>query len=77
MVLVHVTTSKGKHKIQNRWENWEYVVEWQLYFNLQVYVLCPIDGEVHSCTMHRNYLLPISKTLEQEEGENSVKRWIQ
>ena len=27
MVLVCVTTSKGCHKIQDRWENREYVVE--------------------------------------------------
>ena len=27
MVLVHVTAFKGRHKMQNRWENREYVVE--------------------------------------------------
>ena len=26
-VLVHVTTFKGCHKMQDRWENREYVVE--------------------------------------------------
>ena len=26
MVLVHVTAFKGRHKIQSRWENREYVV---------------------------------------------------
>ena len=31
MVLVHVTAFKGHHKIQNQWENREYVVERQLY----------------------------------------------
>ena len=43
MVLVHVTTFKGRHKIQSRWENREYVVEWQPYPNLPVYVVCFID----------------------------------
>ena len=61
-VLVHVTAFKGK--IQSRWENREYVVEWQPYANLPVYVVCPIDGEGCSCTLHRNYLLPINHNLE-------------
>ena len=65
MVLVHVTTFKGRHKIQNRWENREYVVEWQPYPNLPVYVVCPMDGEGCSQTLHRNYLFPISPNLEQ------------
>ena len=48
MVLVHVTTFKGHHKMQDRWENREYVVEKQPYPNLPVYVVCPRDGEGHS-----------------------------
>ena len=38
----------------------EYVVEWQSYPNLPVYVVYPIDGEGCSYTLHRNYLLAIS-----------------
>ena len=45
MVLVHVTAFKGRHKMQDRWENREYVVEKQPYPNLPVYVVCPRDGE--------------------------------
>ena len=44
-VLVHVTAFKGHHKIQDRWENREYVVEKWPYPNLPVYVVCPRDGE--------------------------------
>ena len=73
MVLVHVTTFKGRHKIQNRWENREYVVERQSYPNLPVYVACPIDREGCSQTLHRNYLFPISNNLEQAECENPVE----
>ena len=47
MVLVHVTAFKGCHKMQDRWENREYVVEKQPYPNLSVYVVCPRDGEGH------------------------------
>ena len=48
MVLVCVTTFKGQHKIQSRWENRKYLVECQPYPNLPVYVVHPIDGEGHS-----------------------------
>ena len=47
-VLVHVTAFKGQHKMQDRWENREYVVEKQPYPNLPMYVVCPRDGEGHS-----------------------------
>ena len=36
-VLVHVTAFKGCHKIQDRWENREYVMEKQPYPNVPVY----------------------------------------
>ena len=64
-VLVHVTTFKGHHKIQDRWENREYVVEKWPYPNVPVYVECPRDGGGHSQTLHRNFLLPINSNLEQ------------
>ena len=68
-VLVHVTTFKGRHRIQNQCENREYVVEWPAYPNLPVYVVCPRDGEGCSWTLHRNYLLPISNNVEQAGDE--------
>ena len=71
-VLVHVTTFKGWYKIQNKWENREYVVEQWPYPNLPVYVVHTRDGEGHSQTLHRNYPLPISNNLEQVGDENSV-----
>ena len=73
-VLVHVTTFKGRHKMQDRWENREYVVEKQPYPNLPVYVVCPRDGEGHSRTLHRNYLLPISSNMGQDETDGSEDR---
>ena len=73
MVLIHITAFKDRHKIQDRWENRKYVVERHPYPNLPVYVVCPIDGEEGSQTLHRNYLLPISNNLEQAECENPVE----
>ena len=73
-VLVHVTAFKGCHKMQDRWENREYVVEKQPYPNLPVYVVCPRDGEGHSQTLHRNYLLPINSNMGQDETDGSEER---
>ena len=72
MVLVHVTAFKGCHKIQNRWENREYVMEKQPYPNVPVYVVYPRDGEGHSQTLHRNYLLSINSNLEQGEKDEPM-----
>ena len=71
-VLVHVTAFKGCHKIQDQWENREYVVEKWPYPNVPVYVVHPRDGEGCSWTLHRNYLLPISPNLEQGEMDKPV-----
>ena len=37
-----------------------------------VYVVCPRDGKGCSRTLHRNYLLPISPTLEQARDHTLV-----
>ena len=50
MVLVCVTAFKDCHKMQDRWENREYIVEKWPYPNLPVYVVCPKDEEGHGWT---------------------------
>ena len=72
MVLVSATAFKGRHKIQNCWENRECVVERWLYPNVPVYVECPRDGEGHSQTLHRNYLLPTSPNIEQTKKDTPM-----
>ena len=74
MVLVHVTTFKGHHKMQDRWENREYVVKKWPYPNIPVYGVCPRDGEGHSWTLHMNYLLPINSNMGQGEVDESEER---
>ena len=59
-VLVCVTAFKGHHKIQDRWENREYVVEKWPSLDVPVYVVCPRDREGCSQNLHRNYLLPMN-----------------
>ena len=73
-VLICVTAFKGHHKMQDRWENREYVVETWPYPNLPVYVVCPRDGEGCSQTLHRNYLLPINSNMGQDEADGSEER---
>ena len=63
MVLVHVTAFKGHHKMQDRWENGEYVVEKRPYPYIPVYVVWPRDREGCSQTLHRKYLLPINSNM--------------
>ena len=45
------------------------MVERWPYPNLPVYVVYCRDGEGHSQTLHRNYLLPIGSNLEQNEKD--------
>ena len=73
-VLVHVTAFKGHHKMQDRWENMEYVVQKQPYPKLPVYVVCPRDGEGCSQTLHRNYLLPINSNMGQDDADGAGER---
>ena len=72
MVLVCVTAFKGYHKIQDRWENREYVVEKWPYPNMSVYVVHPRDGEGCSWILHRNYLLPINCNIEQGKNDKPM-----
>ena len=72
MVLVHATAFKGHHKMQNQWENREYIVEKWPYPNVPVYMVCPRDGKGCSWTLHRNYLLPFNPNLEQNKMDKPV-----
>ena len=73
-VLVCVTTFKGHHKMQDRWENRKCVVEKWPYPNIPVYVVHPSDREGHSWTLHRNYLLPINSNMGQGKADESEDR---
>ena len=49
-------------------------MEKQPYPNLPVYVVCPRDWEGCSQTLHRNYLLPISSNMGQDETDGVEDR---
>ena len=74
MVLVHVTAFKGHHKMQDRWENREYVMGKWHYPNIPVYMVCLRHWEGCSWTLHRNYLLPINSNLGQGKTDRSEER---
>ena len=42
------------------------------YPNVPVYVVCPRDGEGHIWTLHRNYLLPLSSNIGQDENDEPM-----
>ena len=48
------------------------MVERWSYPNVLIYVSCPRDGEEHSQTLHRNYLLPIKPNLDQARDDTPV-----
>ena len=73
-VLEHVSTFEGQEKIQNRQDNTDYVVEWQHYPDLPIYVVHPIDRKGCSYIQHRNNLLPINNNFENRESVKSVGR---
>ena len=75
MVLVCVTAFRGHHKIQDRWENREYVVEKWPYPNMgQFKWYAPGMGKGTAGTLHRNYLLPINSNIKQGETDKPMAR---
>ena len=69
LVLVRVVAHKGKHKIQNKWEDDEYVVVKQPNPDIPVYTVKPVLGG-RERTLHRNLLLPLDAKLTNDESED-------
>ena len=72
LVLVKQTAWKGRHKIQDHWEEEEYQVVDQPTPDVSVYVVKNIAGG-RPRVLHRNLLLPLQGRLRQEgvPGEES------
>ena len=69
LFLVRKTASKGKHKIQDRWESNEYQVIGQPNPGIPVYKVGCVAG-CRTRVLHRNLLLPL-QCPEEEEDEDS------
>ena len=68
LVLVRVVAHKGRHKIQNKWEDQEYVIVSQPNLDIPVYKVKPTTGEGRIRTLHRNLLLPLGTSIDKEEN---------
>ena len=64
VVLVRKMTHTGKHKIQNSWEDDEYVIVTQPNSDIPVYIVQPISGGKQK-TLHKNLLLPLSYKVDE------------
>ena len=65
LVLVKQTAWKGRHKIQDRWEDREYQVVDQPTPGIPVYTVRSLTGG-QTKILHRNLLLPLQGRLRQE-----------
>ena len=65
LVLVKQTVWKGRHKIQDRWEDREYQVVDQPTPGIPVYTVKSLGGG-QTKVLHRNLLLPLQGRLRQE-----------
>ena len=65
LVLVKQTAWKGRHKIQDRWEDREYQVVDQPTPGIPVYTVKSLAGG-QTKVLHRNLLLPLQGRLRQE-----------
>ena len=70
LVLVRVVKWTERHKIQDKWEQEEYVVVSQPDPFLPVYKVRPISGG-NTRTLHRNLLLPLGLQMKSTEDQDS------
>ena len=71
LVLVRIVKWTTRHKIQDKWEEEEYVVISQPDPEIPVYKVKPVDGGKVR-TLHRNLLLPLGLQLKSFSNEDSL-----
>ena len=71
LVLVRIVKWTARHKIQDKWEDEEYVVISQPDPEIPVYKVQPVDGGKVR-TLHRNLLLPLGLQLKSFSNEDSL-----
>ena len=69
-MLVRIVKWTARHKIQDKWEQEEYVVVSQPAPFLPVYKVRPISGG-NTRTLHRNLLLPLGLQMKSTEDQDS------
>ena len=68
-VLLQDTAYKGKHKIQDHWEDTVYEVVNQSFENMPVFKIKPWRGDNRVKIVHRNLLLPLLSNPLDHAGE--------
>ena len=69
-VLLKCTAFKGKHKIQDRWENTIYQVIEQPLGKLPVFKIKSIEGDDKMKEVHQNFLLPLFSNPSDHTNES-------
>ena len=72
-VLLKYTAFKGKHKIQDRWENTIYEVMEQPLGKIPVFKIQSMKGDEKTKVVHRNLLLPLFSDPSDQTSESDNK----
>ena len=75
LVLVKRFGFRGRHKIQDRWENQVYEVLESCHSSPLVFRLRREDGTCGIRTLHRNHLLPFRTKILEEETSTLLWNW--
>ena len=67
---------KGKHKIQDRWENTIYEVTEQPLGKIPVFKIKSMEGEDKMKVVHRNLLLPLFSDPSDQTNESDTKSMV-
>ena len=72
-VLLKCTAFKGKHKIQDRWENTIYEVIEQPLGKIPVFKIKSMEGDDKMKVVHRHLLLPLFSDPSDHTSESDTK----
>ena len=75
-VLLKCTAFKGKHKIQDRWENANYKVLEQPLGKIPVFKIKSMEGDDKTKMVHRNLLLPLFSDPSDHTSELDTKSMV-
>ena len=67
-VLLKRMAFKGRHKIQDHWEDIVYCVEGQPYNGMLVFRIALVTGEDKVRIVHQNLLLPFGGNIDEDPG---------
>ena len=75
-VLLKCTAFKGKHKIQDIWENTIYEVVEQPLGKISVFKIKSMEGDDKMKVVHRNLLLPLFSDPSDHTSESDTKSMV-